>query len=86
LDQLALIGLIFLGSCVLARKPLVFYFAQRHGTDRSRCSATDKCPNMRSAPQSAKSPRQEVIPGLRLAHIGLRGHHETFKPKEANPI
>jgi hypothetical protein len=29
----ALIGLIFLGSCVLARKPLVFYFAQRYGTD-----------------------------------------------------
>jgi hypothetical protein len=29
----ALIGLIFLVSCVLARKPLVFYFAQRYGTD-----------------------------------------------------
>ena len=29
----ALIGLIFLGSCVLARKPLVFYLAQRYGTD-----------------------------------------------------
>jgi hypothetical protein len=29
----ALIGLIFLGSCVLARKPLVFYMAQRYGTD-----------------------------------------------------
>jgi hypothetical protein len=29
----ALIGLIFLASCVLARKPLVFYFAQRYGTD-----------------------------------------------------
>jgi uncharacterized membrane protein len=29
----ALVGLIFLGSCVLARKPLVFYFAQRYGTD-----------------------------------------------------
>jgi hypothetical protein len=29
----ALIGLIFLGSVVLARKPLVFYFAQRYGTD-----------------------------------------------------
>ena len=29
----ALIGLVFLGSCVLARKPLVFYFAQRYGTD-----------------------------------------------------
>jgi hypothetical protein len=29
----ALIGLIFLGSCALARKPLVFYFAQRYGTD-----------------------------------------------------
>jgi hypothetical protein len=28
----ALIGLIFLGSCVL-RKPLVFYMAQRYGTD-----------------------------------------------------
>jgi hypothetical protein len=25
----ALVGLVFLGSCVLARKPLVFYFAQR---------------------------------------------------------
>jgi hypothetical protein len=29
----ALIGLIFLGSCVLARKPLIFYMAQRYGTD-----------------------------------------------------
>ncbi len=29
----ALIGLVFLGSCVLARKPVVFYFAQRYGTD-----------------------------------------------------
>ena len=29
----ALIGLTFLGSTVLARKPLVFYFAQRYGTD-----------------------------------------------------
>jgi hypothetical protein len=29
----ALIGLIFLGSCVLARKPLVFYMAQRYATD-----------------------------------------------------
>ncbi|HXB16787.1 MAG TPA: VC0807 family protein [Solirubrobacteraceae bacterium] len=28
-----LIGLIFLGSCVLARKPLAFYMAQRYGTD-----------------------------------------------------
>ena len=25
--------MIFLGSCVLARKPLVFYMAQRYGTD-----------------------------------------------------
>jgi hypothetical protein len=29
----ALIGLIFLGPCVLVRKPLVFYMAQRYGTD-----------------------------------------------------
>jgi hypothetical protein len=29
----ALVGLIFLGSCVLARKPLAFYMAQRYGTD-----------------------------------------------------
>ncbi len=29
----ALIGLVFLGSCVLAHKPVVFYFAQRYGTD-----------------------------------------------------
>jgi hypothetical protein len=29
----ALIGLIFLGSCLVARKPLVFYMAQRYGTD-----------------------------------------------------
>ncbi len=29
----ALIGLIFLGSCVLAGKPIVFYMAQRYGTD-----------------------------------------------------
>ncbi|MBV8220979.1 MAG: hypothetical protein JO325_21155 [Solirubrobacterales bacterium] len=29
----ALVGLIFLGSCVLGRKPLAFYFAQRYGTD-----------------------------------------------------
>jgi hypothetical protein len=29
----ALIGLIFLASCVLVRKPLVFYMAQRYGTD-----------------------------------------------------
>ena len=29
----ALIGLVFLGSCVLPSKPVVFYFAQRYGTD-----------------------------------------------------
>lgn len=29
----AVIGLIFLGSCVLVRRPLVFYMAQRYGTD-----------------------------------------------------
>ena len=29
----AVIGLIFLGSCILASKPLVFYMAQRYGTD-----------------------------------------------------
>jgi hypothetical protein len=29
----ALIGLIFLGSCVVVRKPVVFYMAQRYGTD-----------------------------------------------------
>ncbi|HEY6538661.1 MAG TPA: VC0807 family protein [Candidatus Dormibacteraeota bacterium] len=29
----ALIGLIFLGSCVVSRKPLVFHLAQRYGTD-----------------------------------------------------
>jgi hypothetical protein len=29
----ALIGLVFLGSCVLAPRPVVFYFAQRYGTD-----------------------------------------------------
>jgi hypothetical protein len=29
----ALIGLIFLGSCFLVSKPLVFYMAQRYGTD-----------------------------------------------------
>ena len=31
----ALIGLIFLGSCVVVRKPVVFYMAQRYGTDGS---------------------------------------------------
>ena len=31
----ALIGLLFLGSCVLARKPVLFYMAQRYGTDGS---------------------------------------------------
>ena len=29
----ALIGLIFLASCVLVHKPVVFYMAQRYGTD-----------------------------------------------------
>jgi hypothetical protein len=29
----ALVGLVFLGSCVVAHKPLVFYMAQRYGTD-----------------------------------------------------
>ncbi len=29
----ALVGLIFLGSCLFARKPIVFYLAQRYGTD-----------------------------------------------------
>ncbi len=29
----ALIGLVFLGSCVVGRKPVVFYLAQRYGTD-----------------------------------------------------
>lgn len=32
----ALIGLIFLVSCILARKPLSFYMAQRYGTDGTR--------------------------------------------------
>jgi hypothetical protein len=31
----ALIGLIFLGSVALARRPVVFYLAQRYGTDGS---------------------------------------------------
>jgi hypothetical protein len=31
----ALIGLIFLGSCSMAGKPVVFYMAQRYGTDGS---------------------------------------------------
>lgn len=31
----ALIALIFLGSCIVARKPVVFYLAQRYGTDGS---------------------------------------------------
>ncbi len=29
----ALIGLVFLGSCVLVHKPVAFYLAQRYGTD-----------------------------------------------------
>jgi hypothetical protein len=29
----ALIGLVFLGSCLVARKPVAFYLAQRYGTD-----------------------------------------------------
>jgi len=29
----AFIGLVFLGSCVLTHKPVVFYLAQRYGTD-----------------------------------------------------
>lgn len=29
----ALIGLVFLGSCVVARKPVIFFLAQRYGTD-----------------------------------------------------
>jgi hypothetical protein len=29
----ALIGLLFLGSCILVHKPIVFYLAQRYGTD-----------------------------------------------------
>jgi hypothetical protein len=29
----ALIGLVFLGSCFVARKPVFFYLAQRYGTD-----------------------------------------------------
>jgi hypothetical protein len=29
----ALIGLVFLGSCVVAKKPVLFYLAQRYGTD-----------------------------------------------------
>ena len=32
----ALIGLVFLGSCVLTHKPVVFYMAQRYGTDGTR--------------------------------------------------
>ena len=28
-----LVGLVFLGSCVLAHKPVAFYLAQRYGTD-----------------------------------------------------
>jgi hypothetical protein len=31
----ALIGLVFLASCALGRKPVVFYMAQRYGTDGS---------------------------------------------------
>ena len=29
----AVVGLVFLGSCVLSHKPVVFYLAQRYGTD-----------------------------------------------------
>jgi len=32
----ALIGLIFLGSCVPGRRPVVFFMAQRYGTDGTR--------------------------------------------------
>ncbi len=32
----AVIGLIFLGSCVVARRPVVFFMAQRYGTDGTR--------------------------------------------------
>jgi hypothetical protein len=32
----ALIGLIFLGSCVIADRPLAFFMAQRYGTDGTR--------------------------------------------------
>lgn len=32
----ALVGLIFLGSSVLTRRPVVFYMAQRYGTDGTR--------------------------------------------------
>lgn len=32
----AVIGLVFLVSCVLARKPLAFYMAQRYGTNGTR--------------------------------------------------
>jgi hypothetical protein len=32
----ALIGLIFVGSCLVARRPIVFYLAQRYGTDGTR--------------------------------------------------
>ncbi|GAC1387124.1 MAG: hypothetical protein NVSMB48_26240 [Marmoricola sp.] len=32
----AVIGLVFLISCVIARKPLAFYMAQRYGTNGSR--------------------------------------------------
>jgi len=32
----AVIGLVFLISCLLARKPLAFYMAQRYGTDGTR--------------------------------------------------
>lgn len=32
----ALIGLVFLASCVVMRKPVVFYMAQRFGTDGTR--------------------------------------------------
>lgn len=32
----AIIGLIFVASCVLLRRPVVFYFAQRYGTDGTR--------------------------------------------------
>ena len=37
----ALIGLIFLGSCVPARKPIVFYMAQRYGTDGTHDGMTN---------------------------------------------
>ena len=72
----ALIGLIFLGSCVLARKPVVFYMAQRYGTDGTHDGMAARA----AAPAPASSSSAAIESSSITQNDMSRTHHASQAP------